>query len=107
MSPGAVFDEFAHLLRKRTEIDPHKAEQQRARGEAADRLLNDELLSDAFQRVEQVYLDAWRRSDALDFEMRELSWKAVQLLADLRNQLMSEVRTGELASRHLLRTRPE
>lgn len=101
-----VLDDLKHLLRKPVELDEWKLSAQRARGEAADRLLKDEFLTEAFEAVETVYMDAWRGSAALDIDTRERAWTSVQLLGDLRNQLLHVVRTGEIAGKQLLRIQP-
>lgn len=86
-------------LRKALEPDEQALARARYRGERAEALLNDELLKEAFERVEAVYMSTWRNSDALDVEIRERAWQAVGLLSDLRNILISVVREGEAATK--------
>lgn len=89
----------AHMLRKPTEPDEHALAVARSRGEHAKQLLADELLTEAFERVERVYMDAWKTSDALDIDRRERAWTAVGLLADVRNALITMVRDGDAATK--------
>lgn len=98
---------IAKLLRKPVEIDEGRLAQQRARGEAADQLLKHELLAEAFQRIESVYLDAWRNSTTFDTELRERTWMAVQLLGDVKQFLINTVRTGEVATKQILKATSE
>lgn len=88
-------------LRKPVELDEFAAAEQIRRGAAADRLLKDEDLSEAFAAVNRVYMDAWTQSGALDVETRERAWIATRLLADLRNALISRVRDGKAAQKQL------
>ena len=71
------------------------------RADRARALLEDELLSEAFAKVESHYIAAWRSSASLEVDLRERSWMAVQLLADLRNTLISFVREGEVAKKKI------
>jgi hypothetical protein len=88
-------------LRRPVELDEFAASEKIRRGAAADRLLKDDDLSEAFTDVNRVYMDAWAQSDALDVETRERAWIATRLLADLRNALLSRVRDGKAAQKQL------
>lgn len=88
-------------LRRPVELDEYAAAEKTRRGAAAERLLKDEDLSEAFADVNRVYMDAWAQSDALDIETRERAWIATRLLADLRNALISRVREGKAATKQL------
>lgn len=89
------------LLRKLREPDI-AAEQERIRlAQQAEFLMQDEAFQRAFDVVGSVYRAAWENSDMLDIEKRERCWQAVQLLSDIKNQLISAVRDGEAAQRRL------
>lgn len=90
-----------NALRKEKKPDEQALRKQRERGEAAQRLMKDELLAEAFAEVERVYLTAWRNSGALDIEMRERAHIAVNLLDDVKNHLFSVVRDGIAAANRL------
>lgn len=87
-----------NFLRRPVEVDELELARAAERGARAEALLRDEELTDAFQHVESVYLNAWRTSGALDVDLRERSWTAVQLLSDLRNVLIQRVREGSVAN---------
>jgi hypothetical protein len=92
---------LSHLLRKPKEVDQHALDVKRARATEAHALLENEMLKEAFDRVEGVYMQAWRGSDPFATETRERSWIAVQLLSDLKNSLIAVVRDGEAATAQL------
>lgn len=89
------------FLRKPVEVDEVALAQAAQRGARAEALLRDEELMQAFTDVESVYLNSWRSSGALEVDLRERSWTAVQLLADLRNALLARVRDGAVANEKL------
>lgn len=89
------------MLRKPVEPDEQKAAEAARRGEAADRLLKDADLAEAFADVTSVYMDAWKNSDALDVELRERAWIATRLLVDLRSLLIARVREGQAARKRI------
>jgi hypothetical protein len=92
---------ISHLLRKPKEVDQHELDVKRARATHAQQLLEDPMLKEAFERVESVYMQAWRNSDPFASDTRERSWVAVQLLGDLKNSLIAVVRDGEAATAQL------
>ena len=88
-------------MRKPKEVNELVLAKQRERGDRARALINDELLSEAFVRVERVYMDAWRGSGCLDVELRERAHVAVNLLSDLKRQIVAFVAEGDAAVKKL------
>ena len=71
------------------------------RGARAARLLDDELLKEAFETLERDYVKAWRETAARDTDARERLWQAVQVVAKVRDHLVSVVNSGKLAQREM------
>jgi hypothetical protein len=71
------------------------------RGARAQRLLEDELLAEAFATLDGEYTKAWRATAARDTDARERLWQAVQIVAKVRDHLTSVVNGGKLARREL------
>ncbi len=71
------------------------------RAARAQRLLDDELLVEAFDTLDRDYLKAWRATAARDTDARERLWQAVQVVAKVRDHLASVVGSGKLAQREL------
>lgn len=72
-------------------------------GREAEELLNHPLLVDAFDKMEEAYLSAWRGSKLPDLEERERLWLAVQVLAEVRNHLRVVVENGVVANKEIER----
>lgn len=89
------------LLRKPFFRDENELRLRRERGQRAKDLLSDETLTEAFGRIEQVYMDAWRGSSLDDVKLRERTHIAVSLLSDLKNQLSSFIVDGKAAAEQL------
>lgn len=72
----------------------------RRRIEAADRarlILNDPLLSCAFDALDTRFLLAWRNSPADQPELRERLWHHVQALAEVRAEMETVLTDGIMA----------
>jgi len=91
------------LLRKPKSVDELQLNQLKERGARAEALGRDETLSEAFVRVEEIYMRAWRNSDPMDIDTRERAWVSVQLLGDVRAQLLQFVAQGEAATKQLIK----
>ncbi len=90
-------------LRKPVEPDELKLAEERARGERAKRLLEDELLVEAFDKIERVYVATWRATRPDDIEVRERAYLMLLLLGDLRTALTEVANTGAVAAETLER----
>jgi hypothetical protein len=71
------------------------------RAARAQRLVDDELLAEAFDTLDRDYGKAWRESHARDTDARERLWQAVQIVAKVRSHLSAVVNHGKLAQREL------
>lgn len=80
-------------------MDIPTLEDQVRRGQAVARLLKDEHISDAFEQVEQRFVEEWKDSGTL--EQREEAWAKVQGLQAVIACLHGIVTDGEHAL-HLL-----
>jgi hypothetical protein len=70
----------------------------RARAEA---LIADELLREAFARLEERYLEEWRITQFRDTDARERLWQAVNVLRKVKDHLAKVVGDGKLAEREI------
>ena len=66
------------------------------RADRAERLLRDDILSEAFDTLKTRYHAEWER--ASDPVARERNWHCVQSLAAVREHLESIVKTGQIAA---------
>jgi hypothetical protein len=71
------------------------------RGARAQRLLDDDLLKEAFATLDRDYTRAWRETAARDTDARERLWQAVQVVAKVRDHLVHVVNGGKLAQREM------
>lgn len=92
-------------LRKPVEHDELKLAAQSERGSRAKMLLEDELLQEAFEKVDAFYMDAFRNSGAEEIETRERAWTALSLLKDVRSAIEGVARDGRVAQRELAKLR--
>lgn len=82
-------------------MDEFKARSDAERGTHAERLLADELLSEAFAKIEQSYMDAWKATGARDTDARERLWQAFQIVGKVKTHLQTIAADGALARRDL------
>jgi hypothetical protein len=71
------------------------------RAAQAQRLLDDELLQEAFATLDRDYTKAWRETAARDTDARERLWQACQVVGKVRDHLTNLVNGGKLAQREL------
>jgi hypothetical protein len=71
------------------------------RGEHAQRLLDDDVLKEAFANLESDYLNAWRASRYNDTDGRERLWQAVQIVGKVQSHLNSMVMNSKLLKREI------
>jgi ribosomal protein L15 len=83
------------------EMTEDKLQEAISRGARADALLKNDLLQDAFARLEQDYIEAWKISPARDTDGRERLWQAVNIVAKVRDHIVKVVNDGKLSQRHL------
>ena len=63
----------------------------------AKALINDELLTEAFDILRTELMDRWENSASTEVEARESIWLGLQLLARVRRHIHSIIETGEMA----------
>lgn len=71
-------------------------EQEVQRGHDAKRLLDEPLLKEAFETIEQEFVDQWKKAPVRDVEGREKLWLMLQLLGKVHNHLESVMASGKL-----------
>jgi hypothetical protein len=71
------------------------------RGARAKALMDDELLQEAFAKLEANYIGAWRATPARDTDARERLWQAVNVLGKVRDHLGQVAAAGKLAQRQI------
>ena len=65
----------------------------------AKRLLDDDLLKEAFDTLEKDIMDTWVASGVDDGRARETCWLSIRLLSRIKVHLTSIVETGEMAKK--------
>jgi hypothetical protein len=72
-----------------------------SRAARAQALLGNELLAEAFARLDAEYVRAWRVTPARDVMAREKLWQAVNVVGLVRDHLAKMVADGKLAQAEL------
>jgi len=72
-----------------------------ARGARAANLLSNDLLQEAFKKLEDEYITAWRRSEATNQIGREKLFLAVNVIGKVREHLEEMVSSGKIAAKTL------
>ena len=81
--------------------DDDKIEAAINRGQAAEHLLRNELIAQAFDRLKADYIAAWQLTDVRDVMAREKLWQAVNIVGKVREHLGKVVAGGKLAQAEL------
>ena len=68
-----------------------------ARQQHAERLLEDSLLTEAFESLEKELTMLWLQTASTDVDQRESFWLAIRLLDRVRVHLISIVDSGKMA----------
>jgi ketosteroid isomerase-like protein len=76
-------------------------EEEVARGKAAELLLRNELLADAFEKLDLTYTAAWKATAPGQTQEREKLFALTTALQDVRGHIEQIAVTGELARRQL------
>jgi len=82
------------------EMDGKRLEEQ-DRGAKAEALLRNPMLQEAFQMLEEKYLDAWKNSPVKAQDDREKLFQMYQNLKAVQGHLEEVVNTGNLAKAQL------
>jgi hypothetical protein len=81
--------------------DDDKLHTATVRAARAQALLNDELLTEAFDTITRSYLDAWSTTEIKDQDKRERLWHAVQVAGKVKRHLRQVIDGGKLAQREI------
>jgi hypothetical protein len=81
--------------------DESKLSQDAVKGVRAQRLLEDDILVEAFTSLESAYTAAWRSTTIDDVSGREKLFLAINVVGKVRDHLTSVVNNGKLASTEL------
>ena len=63
----------------------------------ASALLENEMLLEAFNILEQKYLQTWKTTLGHEGDAREKLWLAIKIVEDVHNHLKRAVKYGEIA----------
>ncbi len=77
--------------------------EEQTRGQAAQMLLDNELLRQALDAIESEVVDQWEKCPARDAEGKEALWQLFKTSKKFRALLNGYVQTGKLASENLKR----
>jgi hypothetical protein len=72
-----------------------------ARAARAQRLIEDDLLAEAFTSLETAYIAAWRATTIEDVSGREKLFLAINVVGKVRDHLNTVVNDGKLAQAEL------
>jgi hypothetical protein len=81
--------------------DEARLDQAAARAARAQELLDNELLSEAFNALEDSYVSAWRTTAIDDMAAREKLFLAINIVGKVRDHLAAAVANGKLAQAEL------
>ncbi len=82
--------------------DESKLHLAKERGAQAEALMRNELLREAFKTLEAEYVRSWAATQAVESDARENFWRALQILANVEQNLKSVAANGRLAEVELL-----
>ena len=68
-----------------------------SKGNAAEKLLNDPIISEAFEKLEAKSNSAWVASGFEDNQKRETIYLSIRALGELRLELESMINSGKIA----------
>jgi len=80
-------------------MDDVELRKQENRGQKAKALLENPLLTEAFDKVDSLLVEIWR--DAKDPNIREDAHRAVSLLPKIKAAIETHVHAGDLAKKKL------
>ena len=72
-------------------------EEKVTRASHAEQLMRDELLTEAFDKIETAYINAWKASRVGDKEAREFAYSMVSAVSLVRRQIIGVIQEGQLA----------
>lgn len=78
-----------------------KLEQERSIGANAKRILEDDLVKNAFDLIESNLMATWKASKADDHEGREECWRMLHALNEVKRHFITAIQTGQMAEHEL------
>lgn len=87
--------------------DEAKLHRQASRGERARRIIEDELVVEAFAKIEAGIVDIFKQTAISDDATRRQARESLGLLTNLREQLRQTIVTGDFSAKELLRIQEE
>ena len=82
-------------------MDEIKAQKAVSRAARAKMLMDDELMLEAFSRLETEYVNYWKATPVRDQDARERVWHAIQVIGKVKGHLQIVLDDGKLAKRDL------
>ena len=82
-------------------IDDDALSKATGRALRAQKLLDDELMAEAFNGLEEAYIKAWRATTIDDHAGREKLFLAINVVGKVRDHLTGIVNNGKLAAAEL------
>jgi hypothetical protein len=86
-------------------MDEMRLRRDAERGPRAEALLSNELLKEAFDKIELTLMDEWKNTTSEDSQRREDAWRSFKLLKGLQGYLRKVVTTGDAAAKELLKVK--
>ena len=77
-------------------------EHRKARGERAQRLLDDEMFQDIMSHIEGELTTAWKQTKADEIQRREDAWRSLRLLHKLKSGFRKIADDGHVAAQDIL-----
>lgn len=87
--------------------DESKLLTQRNRGARAEALLDNDLLTEAFDKTEETLMALWRESAPDDTGGRERIYMGQRMLQNVKNHITQIVSTGRAAEKELIRMKKQ
>ena len=72
-------------------------------GISAQRLLDDPIITGAFEQLERMYINDWKSSKVDDVVKRDMAYTSMRVLQDFKSALQSIVDSGKIAGKQLER----
>ena len=82
-----------------------KLKTQADRGNRAKRLLENELFSEALEKIENDIVEAWKRSGGRDEDQRRNAYLMLRLFQNFKQHFITIINTGQHAEKELLKLR--
>ena len=85
------------MSKRRKEDKTKTIEERISQGNAANALLQSTEFSEAYENLEDKYINAWISSSADDEKKREQCYVSLKVLSEIRLELESMINSGKIA----------